>query len=217
MAYPTPFLRLVLSGTLHGFEQFSVGLSLIPSFNGDPTDDAPDEVPASVITAVENFWESGNVSNRAPLTTLKLNMIDTNGRYLNQGNTVVHDFGTPGIYGGGQFLYPPQVALAVTLRTRLSRGRAHAGRFYLPSPSAQVQDDGRITEIAATDIATDVVTFIDALNAALPNFRVGVASDVGSGAMEPVTGVTVGRTLDTIRSRRTSIPEAYPPILPVAT
>lgn len=209
MAYPAPFLRLVASGTLFGVESWSWSLSLVPNFPGDG--DVPDSVPNGVVTAVSAFHASVHVaSSAARLNTLKLNLIGEDGRYVNQGETVLHDYGTPGVPGFTVPAYPAQVSLAVTLRTARSRGRAHAGRFYLPNPTTPlVAADGRISVQTATDIANAAETMLQAINTAVDGYYVGVASDVGAGAFEEVTGVAVGRTLDTIRSRRTSIPEAY--------
>lgn len=210
MTYPGPFLRLVASGTLHDVEQWSWGLSLVPSFNNDPQNDAPDAVPPAIVSAVQTFHSGTYISKAARLTTLKLNLIGPNGRYLNEGETVVHDYGNPGVAGPGpNILFPPQIALAVSLLTARSRGLANKGRFYLPSPSIGVSDDGRIGANMAEAVAGQVTTMLTAINDALPGFVVGVASDTRTGAFQPVTNVRVGRVLDTIRTRRSRLKEDY--------
>ena len=216
MAYPTPFLRLVASGSLFTVEQFSFSMSLIPAFNNDPEGTAPSEVPQDMIDAFETFWLTSTVSASARLEVLKLNLIGEDGRYASDSETVLHDYGSTGIAGGGGNQYPAQVALAVSLRTIRSRGRAHAGRFYLPTPALTIGSDGRVAEATVEIVATRIVELVDAINDSVTGFRVGVASDVGTGRHQPVTGITIGRTLDTIRSRRTSIPEGYVTVQPVA-
>jgi hypothetical protein len=129
VTYPHPFLRLVAAGTLPGPEAWSWSLSLSPNFP-DATDPAPATVPAAVVTAVQTFHAATGITNAATrLTTIKLNRIGVDGHYMNETNTVQHDFATPGIAGAySGAAMPNQVALAVTLRTRNRRGLAKVGR-----------------------------------------------------------------------------------------
>lgn len=206
MAYPQNFFRLVCSGTLVGSETFSYGLSLRKQFATGP---APDEVPAGVINAVTAFHSNANIGigTQAVLTTIKFNEIDVNGRYANTGETVLHEF-DPGVPGTGTTSMPPQVALAITLRTAKTRGRAHAGRFYIPRIAGAIGTDGRLSAAQAAQIGTVATTFLNSLNTALNGIaRVAVLSDVGTGAVNDVTHVEVGRVLDTMRSRRRSLDE----------
>lgn len=207
MAYPRPFLRLVASGTLYAVESWSWSLSLIPNFDNTPT--APEEVPADVIAAVQTFHTSAGIGSDARLNTVKLNMIGTDGRYVDQDTTVLHDYPLPGIAGTGPSGLVPQIAWAVTLRTAATRGLAHAGRFYIPVPAVSVAEGGVVGTAAAIALADDAATLVNDLNAALPSWRVGVVSDVRTGAARQVTRVEVGRVLDTVRSRRTNLPENY--------
>ena len=55
------------------------------------------------------------------------------------------------------------MALAVSLLTAASRGLAHSGRFYLPSPGWPVGNDGRIPANAAETIAATATDFIEAV------------------------------------------------------
>lgn len=206
MAYPQNFFRLVCSGTLVGAESFSYGLSIRKDFT---TGSAPDEVPQGVIDAVTAFHRNGDLTtgSQAVLTTIKFNEIGVDGRYANSGETVLADF-DPGIAGIGSTVMPPQVALAITLRTAKMRGRAHAGRFYVPHLSGPLGADGRLSAPAAANIATAATKFLNDLNTALAGIgRVAVLSDVGTGAVNDVTNVEIGRVLDTMRSRRRSLDE----------
>lgn len=206
MAYPQNFFRLVCSGTLVGSETFSYGISLRKEFT---TGSAPDEVLVGVIDAVTDFHSNANVAigSQAVLTTIKFNEINTDGRYANDGDTVLADL-DPGVPGSGTTSMPPQVALAITLRTAKMRGRAHAGRFYIPRLAGAIGTDGRLAAAQAGTIVTAATTFLNDLNAALDGVaRVAVLSDVGTGAVNDVTHVEVGRVLDTMRSRRRSLDE----------
>lgn len=207
MAYPLPFLRLVVSGTLYGVEGFSYGMTFI---NDNGTGTAPSEVPAGVVTALNTFHtRAGLISNTAKMTTVKLNLIGTDGRYVDQGDTVLYDWATP-VGGAASFYPPPQIALAVTLRTGARRGLASRGRFYLPTPGFTVeQGTGQLSETNTTTVLGHVNSLVSALETALPGWDLGVVSQVREGRQRAVEHIEVGRTLDTIRSRRTSIPERY--------
>lgn len=210
MAYADKFLRLVASGSLHsGTETFSFSFAFMRRTPGS-TPAVPTEVPPAIVTAFQTYWGvNGVISSQALLRSIKLNEIGTDGRYVND-DTVEHEFtGTPPA-GPSLPNYPPQIALAVSLRTDAARGRAHAGRFYIPSPSAAMQTGtGTISGSAQSTVSQASKELLDACNAALVGWRVAVVSKVGSGAQRPVLEVAVGAALDTIRSRRTDLAEAY--------
>lgn len=206
MAYPLEFLRLVAIGTLYGTETFSYSMSLIHA--GGTTPNAPDEVPVEIIDAFAEFHATALlISQNAALTTLKLNLIGTDGRYVNP-ETVLYDYPVPvqGAVGGGP---PPQIAMAVSLGTAAQRGRASRGRFYAPLPAAQVSVGAIISDTSQGLWGAAAATLLDEINAALVPWTVGVVSDLGAGAQRPVTHVRIGRALDTIRSRRSSLDETY--------
>lgn len=212
--YPTSFLRLVCSGTLYGsLETFSFSLALARNFEGGSV--VPDEVPQGVIDACTKFFATGGMINPdAKLSMIKLNLIGTDGRYESDSETVLHEL-VPPVAGAAGYGTPPQIALAISLRTAKSRGRAHAGRFYIPSGHT-VGSNGQITQLQVDTVVAAATTFLEELAAALPGWRPYVMSNIGTGARNEVTHVSVGRVLDTIRSRRRSIPEGYvdgPPLV----
>lgn len=214
MIYAQPFYRLVVSGTTYDAETWSWGLSLIrEGFTSEPL---ATEVPQAIIDAVSTFHAATYVSSRgAKLDLIKLNSIGTDGRYERSDETVQHEFETP-IEGAGTNNPPPQIALAVSLMTAAARGRAHAGRFYLPLPSGSTFTDGRMTASAQGIVLTSVTTMLNAVNLALPDFRVGVTSGIAPGAQRVVTHARLGRVYDTLRSRRTSMDEDYVEGAPLA-
>lgn len=207
MAYPGVHLRLVVSGDLPGGEHFSWGLNLAPVDWEVP---APEVVPQAVIDALTTFHTDQRVplSSSAVMTTIKLNKIGPDGRYVSRSETVMHEFET-GIAGYGTAGLPNQCAIAVTLRTAAKRGLAHSGRFYLPCLVSLPLPGGQIAIGSADSIADQVTVLLNSLNVALDPWRVSVMSDVREGQRRPVTHVEVGRVIDTMRSRRASIPEAY--------
>ena len=203
MTYPAPFLRLVVGGTLYTSEQWSFGLSFAGAAGSAPT-----SVPTAVYDAVAAFVQRAAApsSNKAPLTFIKLNRIGQDGRYTEQ-KSVTREVAA-GIAGASTANIAPQIAAAVTLDTGNRRGLAAKGRFYVPVPAAAIGTDGRILETDANALRDAAVTMVNSLNAAGIG-RLVVASDVGTGAFRAVRSVRVGRVLDTIRSRRTSLPESY--------
>lgn len=206
MTYVHPFLRLVVSGSLYTAETFSWGLSFIEQTT---TPDAPDEVPPALLTALQTFWQgTSRISQYAQVTSVKLNLIGTDGRYANQ-ETVEYE-PTPPYKGSSSIAVAPQLSLVVSLGTAFRRGRAHAGRFYLPLPGEGPETDGRLHPNFASTTCAAAKAMLDAFNVALgPDWHLGVVSDLGAGSAHTVTTVRVGRVLDTLRSRRSSLAEDY--------
>lgn len=215
MAYAVRFLRLVVAGTVYGSETFSWSMSFMRNFA--PAAVPPSAVPGGFVTALTTFWSSPYWSNAAEINTIKLNEIGTNGRYVDQGNTVAEYLTTP-IPGTGTIKPAPQVALAITLRTAKSRGRAHAGRFYVPTPAILPSADGLLSAPSVLEIAGMAKDMLDDFQTALgADWMPAVMSNVGTGTQEPITHVAVGRVLDTVRSRRTSLGEDYQESAPLGT
>lgn len=206
MTYAVPFNRLVVQGSLYGAETWTFSMSLIAPDGVD----APTEVPDALVDALTAYIGVGQqiISRPAAMTMIKVNRIGTDGRYT-EPETVQREV-IPAVPGGASHLVAAQVALAVSLVTSRRRGLAARGRFYLPVPAAFPTDhtDPLISVAAADMVQQKTLTLIQAING-LGMGHVGVVSNVGTGAQNLVRQVRVGRTLDTIRSRRTSIKEAY--------
>jgi hypothetical protein len=208
MAYPKQFLRLAAIGTLYGGEAFTFTLSLISDAESTPV--APSTVPDSVMTTLSTFWTTTDaICAYARLVSVKLNLIGTDGKYV-KNETVEKDYATA-VVGSYQAYPAPQVALAITLDTDVRRGLAHLGRFYLPGVGMPVSTDGRLSLANAQKVGNAAKLFVDKLNADsnLAGWTVGVTSNTREGRQLPVRTVRVGRVLDTIRSRRSSLDEGY--------
>lgn len=162
------------------------------------------------------------------LTELKVARVDVNGIYPPLEASYSH-FYLPPLAGGaappsGQI---PQGTIACTLTTALPRGLAAKGRVFLPpswlyTPAAT----GLIGVAQATQIAKSMQRFIGEINANSVVGNVAIFSrgkGVGTpapggrkiiwtypnpGAMNVVTGVSVGRVVDTQRRRRRSLSES---------
>lgn len=218
MAYPQSFHRIVAIGTLAGTEQFNFGLNVIKTDAGIlPAEEEMLPLLAPIFSAWFALGQptGPGIMENAILTSLKVNGIGTDGKYL-RPDSFEHVY-TSGIPGPQTGLVPSQLSHAVSLRTAVGRGLASKGRFYLPPTwsTVQTQADGRVTTTVAASLATAAKNLIANINTAYAGaqtgdeavMRVGVTSNVRTGAQHAVTRVQVGRVVDTIRSRRTSLDE----------
>jgi hypothetical protein len=206
MAYQKPFMRLSLSGTLYDHEAWSTGFTLINP--NDPVGATFSDVPQAIRDAAIILITNGGIASIAKIDTIKFNLIGTDGKYVDKSNSNTFEV-KPAGSGGGSVHPAPQLALAVSLRTGLSRGLAHAGRSYLPVPSNEPDGSGRLTAAAVVAYHGQMLDFVNSVNIGADGWRIGVVSNLRGGAQHLCTGIRIGRVLDTIRSRRTSMPEEY--------
>lgn len=184
------------------YEAWTFRLNTGPGGNGAP-------LGGKAQTCI-NAWQThlaGVFGPHVRLTSVKAAPIGTDGRYV--GDSVEVFTAAAGIPGTGPVspVYPTQVALAASLRTP-ARGPGGRGRVYLPTTISSVgPNDGLISPTDAQNVAQRLGLLIDAMNADLTTGRVCVVSIKGT--RHEVSSVRVGRALDTMRSRRRSIEEAY--------
>lgn len=230
MPFDTRSLRLTFGGQFFGTESWSCGLRISGKPLGDmgALDIPPTPVPSmgelhdfaagqieDVASKVRTWWSAMTAwtNPAAALSWVKLNPVTEAGLQDPELGTLISTF-TP-ILGGSVREQFPQVALAVSLLTRLSRGRAHSGRMYLPIGGALIPDStGHLDAGQALSFANMTATFINALDdwegidpLWLP--KVVIMSSLGTGTRRMVTGVRVGRTIDTQRRRRSALAELY--------
>lgn len=214
MSYtPGPFdsghIYVQWGGKLPGAEQWSCGLRLYgPSATAiaDAASLADDMV--GPITAYHTST-TAYIAGAAKLSFVKTNAIGTDGHYMSSltNEQVVAD-----VAGGGAAIppHPNQVALAISLTTGFSRGPAHRGRFYMPLPMFLPGADGLISVSDRNYAQAAAQALVTGINATNSSWKVGVFSrKAGAAAHRPVTGVAVGRALDTQRRRRRSLTELY--------
>lgn len=209
-------------GTLPGGEIWSNSLRLAGSGTGaDATVPVHSEMVAwlegPAKDAVQAFHGGADtaVHTSCKLTFLKLNVVGIDGKYV-EPNTLEYVYPTPVSGASTGVLHPNQVALVVSLTTGLSRGPAHRGRFYLPLPALTVGTDGLIAQASALVLALSAATFIhDIADQSGPDLgandmrAVVMSRRAGTPDTHVITGVEVGRALDTQRRRRTELPESY--------
>jgi hypothetical protein len=218
MAYPTSLYRIVLGGTIYT-ETWNTSLSYAPGFLDKPADTS---ILATLAAATQSWFQQNQTvgvgfTPQAKLVYLKVNRIDTQGHYQDP-TAIMHTYPVP-LAGGGTASFPPaQLATVVTLKTAFERGLANKGRMYLPCATGydSVGTDGRATAARALLVANSVAGYVNQVNAAFQAWsgggdagHVAVFSNIGSGAFHFVTKTAVGRVPDTMRSRRSSLPEDY--------
>lgn len=169
-----------------------------------------DQVTAAFVTLCQGGGAS--MSSGIHATDWRAYKIGTDGKM--QGNPLVVDVHNEAGSGGAAVRYPPQIALVVTL-VSLNRGPARFGRMYLPGPAEGMSPDHRLSIQAASDYAEQVTQFLKSISNAIdvPNEPISVAgcnvSDrpSGSGTLQEIDHVEVGRVLDTLRTRRDQLLE----------
>lgn len=206
MVYKRVHWLLNMSGPLFGVERWSMGLRLTPNFG--PNDQAGQQALCDAYAAVVANWvtTAGVLGAQAKLDLVKFNLIGIDGRYQESWSNFT-EYATP-VAASVSTAMPPQIALAVGLRTAATRGLAARGRIYIPAPQIGIETStGRMPTSGPTFFAGKVKDLINSLNAVEPGRRVVVCSNVGAGEEREVTAVECGRVLDTMRSRRTKFEE----------
>jgi hypothetical protein len=217
MVYPVNFHRVVIGGSIYT-ETWQTTFAFKPF-----TDRASDQSLATTLAAAVQGWFTGNGANMAnfssvvKLTHLKVNRIAVNGHYQDS-TSIIHNYPANVSGGSTAVSFPPQLATVATLRTAFARGRASRGRMYLPAATGYyvVGADGRASAADAIRIASSVSSLFNNVKAGYSSWlgggdggNVAVMSNVGLGDWHIVTNVEVGRVVDSMRSRRSSLAEDY--------
>lgn len=160
-------------------------------------------------TAYANFHAASGagIGNAVRFLAVKGALIDASGHYPNDFEASEYVRPTP-LVGGGPGIGIPQLSTVLTLNTTRSRGLGSVGRMFPPSTAFSPQPDGRMSTGTAQGLADLGATLISDINAAAPG-NVTVFGQTGSGTAFEVTGVRVGRVIDTQRRRRNGLAEDY--------
>ena len=216
---PVPrHIRMTALGRLGSSgERFSYGLNFATTLNGtvarffgiDPGDSLFADLAAD--TRAFHIRSDTALAPAAILETVKFASIGEDGKYDTDPVTIdVVD--AP----GGKTDFPqsgmvlPQAACVVSL-TSARRGPTGKGRVFLPMPNVQLDNTLRMTPNFQGAIQASAAAWLVACKNE-PGFDLNGLRPViisSKGYSSEVKGVRVGRVLDTMRSRRTSIPEDY--------
>lgn len=197
---PPAHLRLTVSGIFGTvaapYERFTMRINVLPNFTNLQTGLAQAGVNAVPALA-------GVMKNECRFTEVKAAAIGPNGLY--SGDPVVTLVDIAGTRTAGVAI--AQVSVVASLLTA-RRGATGRGRLYIPMPGFDVSATGGVYAMGSVEnMRLAVVTFLNSLNAFSGGPRCVIAST--KGYLSLITGVRVGVVPDTMRSRRTSIPEAY--------
>lgn len=199
----TPYTRLTARGSFgvtgNAYEIWSFGFAI--GHGGDLLTTAEMDAVTNLITTRFPAG-AGMLGTRTRLEEVAFAHVDAAGvqdqpTYRNLVNIVG---------GAAQGQRPSQVALAVSLRGPAGVHPAR-GRFYLPGPQHSLDVDTGLLDAAQVQATANLWR---GLIADIPvSTSDGVlAIDTKTGIV-PVTEVRVGRVLDTMRSRRNQVLEAY--------
>lgn len=225
MAYPNPpaHWRITWSGTLGATtpqEIWSCGLSAAGGsaiVDGQGNFDVwLESVTAALAANAEQMLLS--CSSTVVLTRTRIAHIGDDGLTV-RGTTGAYRQGDNFSTFTGAQTHPghgPQVAVAVSTRTAFD-GPQGRGRYFLPVPGyATSGNDLRLSEGNRDIIASHQASFLNGVNTTLAAADAGLRLVLASGgsvlkglapANRTLTEVGVGRTLDTIRTRRNALAE----------
>lgn len=204
MAYPSAHWLLTFGGTINASETWTTTLRIAGTH---PATQAANQAACDAYaTAVNNSFTTRNFfTNKATLGQVKLNWVDEDGKYVDPWTNVVDYVPEHVNAASGTIVLPSQCAWVVSLGTAVARGPAHAGRMYWPYPNQALNSDGRMTLAQADAASGQMVQFINAIKAVTIVSGVpAIYSKIGTGFVHPITRLSVGRVVDTMRSRRTS-------------
>jgi hypothetical protein len=208
--FDSTHLYVQWGGKLPGDEEWSCGFRMWAAGGADPADAVADLTIISDAIAAYHARATSHISSKVKLSFVKVNAIDVNGHYQGAGTTerLFADISGGGTGAGNN---PNQIALAVSLTTGFSRGPAHRGRFFNPCPDVGVDTDGTISAGQALEVATSAKALMTAVNVGGPatHQMVVMSRKAGAPGHRAVTGMQVGRILDTQRRRRNSLAENY--------
>lgn len=163
---------------------------------------------------------AANIGSAARFEWVKCNWVNSAGLQPDQ-DTIIAE-ANPGVAGTGTGGTPWLVSYALTLRTAVARGRAHAGRIYPPVPGAFLEPGTPYIGLAsATGMATAFARIIYAMQEAFnastawndPDVHAIVASPGDSAIGKPalyqqITGVVCDRVTDVMHSRNRQVPRS---------
>lgn len=221
--FSIPHVQIQWGGKLPGGEEWSCSLRCAAQVTGDVIAPVPPQFEIAQWTAgsLKNAvlaFHTRPTSRIAPfvrLSFVKANRIGEDGLYMDQ-TTNEYVFADVPAAGLGNASLPNQCTIAVSTTTGFSRGPAHRGRFYLPTPSVTLDPNtGLVPEGEVDVLRGSVKTFLeDIADVPLIDSPVSLTPMVmsrkaGAAAHRKITGVEIGRVIDTQRRRRKSLVENY--------
>jgi hypothetical protein len=167
----------------------------------------------AITTAATDFHANVRFQSNCRLTEWRAYVIGSNGKM--EGDPLIVPLDSPGALGTGSTrAYPTNVSLCVTT-VGDNRGHARYGRFYLPSPHAQLDAGRQIASSWLTPVVSEINDFLKDISGAidLPGVitsapMMNISND-SAGTNQDVDHIKVGRVLDNISRRRNALDEDY--------
>lgn len=214
MTYAHTIQRVTFSGTCFGgAEIWQCGLWLGDE-SADTSTASQGQVDAIAARWATFFHDAGvGISTNYLATQVKV------ANHLVSGatdplNVVYHTYASPIVGGYGGSPQAPQVALAASMTSAVSRGLAAKGRMFLPGVCLTVGSDGKLSSFSVGGVATAFQTLINGINTdAASDQKVILAAKattlpvVQAAVNRLVTGINVGNVFDTQRRRRDGLTE----------
>jgi hypothetical protein len=215
--YAHKVVRVTLSGTmLQGNEEWQTGF-FMGRMSADAT--APTQAFCDLVRdSWATFFTAANsvINSNFTFTQAKCALLATDTKYDTSADVVVSFPATAKTGAQGGAPLPPQIALVATLIGGSGKGLAGKGRMYLPGVCDPVGSNGRFNSLVAQNIANNLATFFNTLDASIDapghviNASMGTEKIAYINAKNvPVNGVRVGDVYDTQRRRRNSLSETY--------
>lgn len=195
------FYRGTIFGHLLGGEIWNATIHMLDVGGNAAT------ISADLATAVTSMWSgtnspAGNITLLYPATIgvdgVRVDELDSAGKNVGQAETTLTLVGT----GSGEAM-PPQVAIAVSLRTTLPT-RAGRGRFNLPSPVVSSSVSQRLDSTLQLHVKNGALAMINSLRA---NSHTPIIYHRNSDSGTEVSAVDVGDVYDTQNPRRNQLVE----------
>lgn len=193
----SPHLRLSFGGSL-GDSKLDIWTNTLKwhVLGTPPNRELLVEAAAQCVPGISNWFQrpATKISSNAHLEWIKLNWIDADGKQRDT-DTVLFDLLAPVSGNDSQFIPPWYQTFAITLRTRVSRGRGHSGRIFPPMVVFNAQAGAPYTSTGiATAMADSFVTMVRDVRTAM-----GVVwQDEGVGVPD-LSVISVGSTTAPVR------------------
>lgn len=213
------YWRVIFKGSLGTVEQWSTSVAfgvvgLSPDVPDQPTTEALCAAIAAVTTtALLPTGLKSALSTAGTIDIVRLERRAEDETVLNVNERLLP---SP-VVGTSSVTKTPQDAMVISLRTSTPGPRGR-GRMYWPALAAGLSATFQMTSPTPANAATDAKTWLQAINTAMDNYYISIASalrvalsvrSVTNHVCRDVVTIQVGSVLDTQRRRRDILPESY--------
>lgn len=209
---------VTFGGTLPESEIWQCGVRCLPLDAGVRVPDADLTTYCSEVQAALGTWfnsAGARHATAAHLVWVKAAWIGTDGKYPGDETPGIYDYATPVAGATAAAGQPGFTCQALSFTTGTLRGKGSHGRIYPPNVATPATQYGfSVATATSTALATATVALLNALSNAtgtIPVIPAVVPMGPGVSTTDeyPITGVKIGSVVDTIRRRKSAVPEVY--------